>query len=189
MKKNIKPKKIKKGDGNNSLFDLAVGISMGDENHELEKRIQTITEELKKKDEIIEKLSKGGGGLEDDDFSKTVLQKLNTLQEETNNLQKIIENLKSSKGNTYSNTTKDDDIQNFLTDTLERINTLEKENENLLNTIEQLKNKSFNEDIQPVKMNVLPINTKSLNNSKTGEILPPISSLSSRKEKQRVPIS
>lgn len=184
MKKNIKPKKIKKGDGNNSLFDLAVGISMGDENHELEKRIETLKEELKEKDKTIEKLSKEGGGLEDDDFSKTVLQKLNTLQEETKNLQKIIENLKSSKGNTYSNTTKDDDIQNFLTDTLERINTLEKKNENLLNTIKQLKNKSFNEDKQPVKMNVLPNNTKSSNNYTIADV----QQVSARKDKQRTPI-
>ena len=182
MKKNIKPKKIKKGDGNNSLFDLAVGISMGDENHELEKRIQTLTEELKKKDEIIEKLSKGGGGLKDDDFSKTVLQKLNTLQEINRNLQQIIEKLKSSKGNTFSNT-KDNDIKNFLTDTLKIIDTLKKENEKLLNTIEKL-NESFNEDIKPIEMNVLPNNTKSSNNYTIADV----QQVSARKDKQRTPI-
>jgi len=185
MKKNIKPKKIKKGDGNNSLFDLAVGISMGDENHELEKRIQTITEELKKKDEIIENLSKGGGGLE-------VLQKLKTLQEENSNLQQIIEKFKSSKGNTYLNTTEDN---KFIKNTLERITTLQKENDILRESIKNLVEKlNKSNDIRPVILENIP-------KLKLGDIpndtnfqhkIPNIQyniPISSRKEKQRVPIS
>ena len=44
-----------------------------------------VTEEIKKKDEIIEKLSKGGGGGLDDDLSNKILEKLHTLEEENKN--------------------------------------------------------------------------------------------------------
>ena len=53
-------KKNRKGDGNDPLFDIAFGISLGDdaayENREVETRIQKLTEEIKYRDEIIKKL-------------------------------------------------------------------------------------------------------------------------------------
>jgi ABC-type transporter Mla subunit MlaD len=87
----MKHKRNKKGDGNNSLFDLAVGIAMSDENEELEERIKTLTRELDEKNKIIENLSKGGGG--GDDFSKTVLQKVNILEENNKKIQQLIQQL------------------------------------------------------------------------------------------------
>ena len=50
----MKHKRNKKGDGNNSLFDLAVGIAMSDENEELEERIKTLTRELDEKNKNID---------------------------------------------------------------------------------------------------------------------------------------
>jgi len=89
----MKHKRNKKGDGNNSLFDLAVGIAMSDENEELEERIKTLTRELDEKNKIIENLSKGGGG--GDDFSKTVLQKVNILEENNKKIQQLIQQMES----------------------------------------------------------------------------------------------
>jgi hypothetical protein len=63
------------------------------ENEELEERIKTLTRELDEKNKIIENLSKGGGG--GDDFSKTVLQKVNILEEHNKKLQQLIQQMQS----------------------------------------------------------------------------------------------
>lgn len=109
-------KKNRKGDGNDPLFDIAFGISLGDddayENHEVEKRIQKLTEEIKYRDKIIKKL-KGESHdvlkkkiikLEDDNkklqdiideskVSEEILEKINTLKKESDKLSQIIDKL------------------------------------------------------------------------------------------------
>jgi vacuolar-type H+-ATPase subunit I/STV1 len=110
-------KKKNRKDGNDPLFDMAFGISLGDdayENHEVEKRIQKYIEQIKKKDEIIKKLKgeeshdvleKQIGKLQDDnkklqdiiDKSKVseriILDKINTLKKESDILSQIIDKL------------------------------------------------------------------------------------------------
>ena len=83
-------KKITKNnrkDGNLNLFDFALGLSVGDDSqnsHELEKRILMLREEMKIKDEIIQKKSS--------DLEK-ISKKIEELKQNTSNLSSIIENL------------------------------------------------------------------------------------------------
>jgi glutamate mutase epsilon subunit len=113
-------KKNRKGDGNDPLFDIAFGISLGDddiyENHKVEKRTQTLMEEIKNKDEIIKKLQgeshyvlkKQIIKLQDDNkklqdiidkskVSEEILEKINTLKKESDKLSQIIDKLTRMK--------------------------------------------------------------------------------------------
>ena len=109
-------KKNRKGDGNDPLFDIAFGISLGDdaayENREVETRIQKLTEEIKYRDEIIKKL-KG----ESHDVLK---KKIRKLQDDNKKLQDIIDESKVSE------------------EILEKINTLKKESDKLSQIIDKL---------------------------------------------------
>jgi len=162
----MKHKRNKKGDGNNSLFDLAVGISMSDENEELEERIKTLTRELDEKNKIIENLSKGGGG--GDDFSKTVLQKVNILEEHNKKLQQLIQKMESFTPN-----------KETLNTILDKIKELQQHQYKLDQSINQLT------QFKPFKMNNEPlIEIDHDFKSKTSNLIPLLQS--TKKEKKPV---
>lgn len=111
-------KKNRKGDGNDPLFDIAFGISLGDdsayENREVETRIQKLTEEIKYKDAIIKKLQS--------ESSHVLLKK---LQDDNKKLQDIIDKSKVSN-------------EKQILEILEKINTLQKESDKLNQIIDKL---------------------------------------------------
>jgi DNA repair exonuclease SbcCD ATPase subunit len=162
----MKHKRNKKGDGNNSLFDLAVGISMSDENEELEERIKTLTRELDEKNKIIENLSKGGGG--GDDFSKTVLQKVNILEEHNKKLQQLIQQMESFTPN-----------KETLNTILDKIKELQQHQYKLDQSINELT------QFKPFKMNNEPlIEIDHDFKSKTSNLIPLLQS--TKREKKSV---
>jgi hypothetical protein len=108
-------KKNRKGDGNDPLFDIAFGISLGDdvyENHKVEKHTQTLMEEIQNKDEIIKKLK----GESHDVLKKQIIK----LQDDNKKLQDIIDKSKVPE------------------EILEKINTLKKESDKLSQIIDKL---------------------------------------------------